>query len=130
MRTHMPKFLLDLDISSNGRVDQICLSWGTPSVGECSVGVRALMLAVLEEAIQSFLSPDRRVREEAERWIANPRGHWPFSFVVVCDTLGLQVNAARLALQRLREQESPHKPLGRSRPNVRRVGRLPSRKSA
>lgn len=132
MSAQIPRFLLDLDvdISLRGEIDGPSLAWGTPSTGTCSAGVRALMLAVLEEAIQSFFSLDRRAREEAERWIANPLGRSPFSFTVVCETLGLEPAAARRALHGMRERNVNRKSLGRSRPNVRRVSRIPGRKSA
>jgi hypothetical protein len=132
MRSHVSGSVLDLDvdIGLQGDVDSLCLSWGTPQTGECSAGVRALMLAVLEEAIHCFLSNDRRAREEAERWIVNDRWRSPFSFVVVCETLGLDPGSARRALHRLRRENVSRKALGRSRPNVRRGGRLPGRKSA
>jgi hypothetical protein len=132
MRTQISNLILDLDVDVGlqGDVDSICLSWGTPQTGECSAGVRALMLAVLEEAIHCFLSNDRRAREEAERWIISDRRRSPFSFTVVCETLGLDPDSARRALRRLREQNVPRKSLGRSRPNVRRAGRLPRRTTA
>src|SRR5690554_5986581 len=100
MSAQIPRFLLDIDVDSSlrGEIDGPCLAWGSPSVGTCSAGVRALMLAVLEEAIQSFLGLDRRAREEAERWIATPLARSPFSFTVVCETLGLEPGAARRAL--------------------------------
>jgi hypothetical protein len=131
MSAQVPRFLLDLDVDSSlqGEIDGTCLTWGTPS-SSCSSGVRALMLAVFEEAIQSFLSVEHRAREEAERWIANPAGRSPFTFTVVCETLGLEPGAARAALHRMRERNVSSRSLGRSRPNVRRVSRLPSRKSA
>ncbi len=141
MRTQVPGFLLDpdVDVGLQADVDRLCLSWGTPRVGECSAGVRGLMLAVLEEAIQSFLSHDRRVRDEAERWketveiggkLYSKRARSPFSFTVVCETLGIEPGAARRALYRLRENNVSRKSLRRSRPNVRRVSRVPRRRIA
>jgi hypothetical protein len=127
MSSRVPKFLLDLDVDVGlqGDIDGLCLSWGTPRTGDCSAGVRALMLAVLEEAIQSYLSLDRRTFEEAERWIASTRNRSPFSFNVVCETLGLEPAAARRALFRLRDKNVNPKTLRRSRPNARGAGRSP-----
>jgi hypothetical protein len=84
----------------------------------------ALMLAVLEDGIRSYLSPIERTRMEAEAWIESKRQDLLFSFHVVCQTLGLEPNAVRRALRRLRIKDaSPRTTLGRSRPNVRRSAR-------
>lgn len=132
MSAQIPRFLLDLDANTSlrGEIDGVSLGWGTPSANACSTGVRALMLAVLEEAIQSFLSVEGRAQEEAARWITNPLARSPFSFTVVCETLGLEPGAARRALHGMRKRNITGKTLGRSRPNVRRASRLPGRKSA
>lgn len=93
-------------------------------------GTKALMLAILEDGIRSYLSPVGRVRSEAEFWVRSVRNRSPFSFHVVCETLGLEPGAVRVALDRLREKNvSPRRALGRSRPNVRRTGRLVTRRS-
>ena len=47
-------------------------------------GIKALMAAVLEDAIRAALSPPSSLRAEAERWIDSCHRHWPFSFTVVC----------------------------------------------
>jgi hypothetical protein len=92
-------------------------------------GTKALMLAILEDGIRSYLSPVGRVRSEAEYWVTSTRQRSPFSFSVVCETLGLEPEAVRTALQRLRERNvSPRRAVGRSRPNVRRSGRIVGRK--
>jgi hypothetical protein len=80
-------------------------------------GTKALMLAVLEEAIQSFLSEEPQRRDEAELWVSSRRRS-VFSFLVVCETLGLEPSAVRRALQRLRARQVPAKGLTRSRPNA------------
>jgi hypothetical protein len=88
-------------------------------------GTKALMLAILEDGIRSYLSPVGRIRSEAEYWVMAGRQRSPFSFMVVCETLGLEPDAVRSALDRLRSRNvSPRRALGRSRPNVRRTGRL------
>jgi len=90
-------------------------------------GTKALMLAILEDGIRSYLSPVTRIRGEAEYWVSSSRQRSPFSFTVVCETLGLEPDAVRAALRRLREKNvSPRRALGRSRPNVRRSGRIVS----
>jgi hypothetical protein len=82
-------------------------------------GTKALMLAVLEEGIRSYLSNDLRTREEAERWIMSGRHRSAFSFIVVCETLGFETSAVRGALRRLRAKHAPPKAIARSRSNVR-----------
>lgn len=92
-------------------------------------GTKALMLAILEDGIRSYLSPVGRVRSEAEYWVRAIRNRSPFSFHVVCETLGLEPGAVRVALDRLRARNvSPRRAIGRSRPNVRRTGRLVTRR--
>jgi hypothetical protein len=100
---------------------------GEPRGGQYT-GTKALMLAVLENGVRSYFSPKTRIRAEAERWVRNAQGRSPFSFVVVCETLGLEPDAVRTALRRRRaSQEAPAQPLiKRSRPNVHRYGRLGS----
>lgn len=80
-------------------------------------GTKALMLAVLEEAIQSYLSAEAQRRDEAELWVSSRRRS-VFSFLVVCETLGLEPSAVRRALHRLRTRQVPPKALARSRPNA------------
>jgi len=68
-------------------------------------GPRALMLAVLEDAVQcieegrrrrSFHA--RRLAAEAEAWVRCNRRVWPFSFVNICDVLGFDADAFRKRL--------------------------------
>ncbi len=93
-------------------------------------GTKALMLAILEDGIRSYLSPVGRLRNEAEYWVHAARQRSPFSFAVVCETLGLEPEAVRTALERLRGRKvNPRRAIARSRPNVRRTGRLVGRKS-
>lgn len=113
----------DLDL-----LDLMTLSGGEPR-GGAYTGTKALMVAVLEDGIRSYLSPVARVRAEAECWIGARRHRSPFSFGVVCETLGLQPDAVRAALRRLRAHRvSPRRAVKRTRPNVRRPGRLVVRK--
>jgi len=90
---------------------------GTPFLG-----VKALMLAILEDAIRAYLGPVPRSQEEAALWIADSRSRWVFSFPVVCETLGLEPSAVRSAVRRMhgRYAMAPPLRLDRSRPNSRR----------
>jgi len=83
-------------------------------------GTKALMLAVLEDAIRTFLN--RQDGGEAELWIFGRQRRSVFSFVVVCETLGLEPNAVRTALRRLGAEACDTHALRRSRPNVRGRG--------
>jgi hypothetical protein len=94
-------------------------------------GIKALMLAVLDNGIEGYLSPVAGLRAEAECWIAAPSQRSPFSFFVVCETLGLEPGAVRSALRRWRTTDvSVTEPSGRRRPNVSRAGRIVAPKSA
>jgi len=87
-------------------------------------GVKALMLAVLDNGITSYMSHVSRIRTEAELWINSARTRSPFSFAVVCETLGLEPDAVRAELRRWRETDgSPARALTRRRPNASRAGR-------
>ena len=86
-------------------------------------GTKGLMLAVLEEAIRSYLGSASRLRTQAEMWIAS-RQRLPFSFTVVCETLGLEPDSVRKALPILRVTYSRGTVRRRSRPNVHRYTRL------
>jgi hypothetical protein len=94
--------------------------------GECraapSVGVRSLMLAMLEDALRAYLGPLGSAQDEAERWISDSRTRGVFSFAVVCEALGLEPAAVRIAMHRLhaRSGHQAKVALGRSRPNGRR----------
>ena len=87
-------------------------------------GTKALMLAVLEDAIRSYLSSETRTRSEAEGWVVSRQRRSVFSFIVVCETLGLEPKAVRAALRRLRTQQVTPDHIPRSRPNARRRTRL------
>ncbi len=96
---------------------------GDPGWGQYT-GVKALMLAVLEEGIGIYLGSKARLQAEAADWIASSSRQSPFTFCVVCETLGLAPSAVRIALRRMRERNiAARDTFGRSRPNVRRPGR-------
>lgn len=86
-------------------------------------GVRALMLAMLEDAVRAYLGPMPRQRAEAEGWIDSGRSRWVFSFASVCETLGLEPSAVRGALRRMRDQPPDRRRfmVGKSRPNARQA---------
>jgi len=103
------------------------LSGGEPRQSALN-GTKALLLAVLEDGIRSYLSPVHDVRTEAEYWVSSRRARSPFCFVVICETLGLEPSAVRRALERLRTQRvNPARAIGRTRPNVRRAHRVTGR---
>jgi hypothetical protein len=86
-------------------------------------GTKALMLAVLQEGIQSYLGKDARARTEAEVWIMSGR-RTVFSFNIICESLGLEADWVRAALGRLRAKNVSPRAIGRLRPNVRHTGNL------
>jgi hypothetical protein len=86
-------------------------------------GTRALMLAVLEDAIQEFGSLVGHRRAAAERWIMSPERAYVFSFTVICETLDLEPSAVRRSLIRLLGKQPPgRRRLRRARRNVRHTG--------
>ena len=90
-----------------------------------SSGIRALMLAVLDDAMHSLSSSETLVRAAAELWITSPDRRYVFSFVVICETLELVPSAVRRSVLALLDQKrTPGRLLRRSRPNVRHRGRI------
>ena len=67
---------------------------------------RRLMLAVLSDAIVLFQTrapgAQRHDFEEAKRWILSDDRCWPYSFVNVCESLGIAFEPLRRALVRRR----------------------------
>lgn len=70
---------------------------------------RALMLAILEDAIGCFQkyshsthTRPRRLARDAEQWIRLNDWSWPCSFNSVCDALGLDPEHMRSALLRMK----------------------------
>jgi hypothetical protein len=64
-------------------------------------GERALMLAILEDAIRC-LEQLGALRDEAEAWILSNADDWPCTFVNVCAALDLDPAALRVGLLALR----------------------------
>jgi hypothetical protein len=96
------------------------LGAGEPRHSEWT-GLKALMLAVLEEGLRTYLGASGSLAEdEAGEWLRSDRRRSPFAFVVICETLGLDPDAVRLVLTRLRQQRAPQRSaVQRARPNVR-----------
>ena len=72
-------------------------------------GEKALMLAVLEDAIRCFQEYFRTTRarprmlsRQAERWIRTRDWNWPFSFNNVCEALGIDPDCMRDTLLRMK----------------------------
>ena len=85
-------------------------------------GTRALMLAVLEDAIRSYLGSTPLLAADAECWFMSSQRHSPFSFLVICEVLDLDASAVRKTiLQMKKDRVSPRKALPRVRNNARSV---------
>lgn len=82
---------------------------------EHSSGVKGLLYAVLEESIRCFLGSDARLRFEAEQWIESGDRRWAFSFVTVCEALGLEPSAVRVALRRMQDSNTSPKTISRQK---------------
>ncbi len=84
---------------------------------------KALMLAILEDAIRCFQEYFRTTRarprmlsRQAERWIRTRDWNWPFSFNNVCDALGIDPDCMRDALLRMKYEHlmAEQSPRGRT----------------
>ena len=121
-----PKFVASEDLGSGFDADFLGLTsigGGESSRGPYT-GVKALMLAVLDNGITCYMSRIPRLRAEAEHWVNSTRTRSPFCFPVVCEMLGLEPDAVRAELRRWRDANtSPARALTRRRPNATRAGR-------
>src|SRR5262245_52942971 len=79
-------------------------------------GPRALMLAVLEDAVRCIVEgrgrpsfPARRLAADAIAWIRCNRRDWPFSFVNVCDVLGFDADELRKRLLTQSDRPAPRR---------------------
>ena len=77
------------------------MTWGARSDGDTS-RPRALMLAILEEAILCIERGRRRrhwqthqLAAEAQQWVRSDSREWLFSFASICDVLGIDADALR-----------------------------------
>jgi hypothetical protein len=81
-----------------------------------------LMLAVLEDAVHLYQiggrgdARTRRLYAETERWFASTDTSWPFSFVVICQVLGLDPEYVRSGLRRWRVAREAHRTTPRPLP--------------
>lgn len=126
-RSHAHGIYSDEDDVSSLRLQGV--TGGESRSGQLT-GTKALMLAVLEDGIRSYLGSSVLLANEAEFWVHSHRRHSPFSFVVVCEMLGLDPDAVRKTLKRMRSENIPaRKALPRARHNVRIPGRVCVRKS-
>jgi len=80
------------------------LSWGARCDGNTS-GARALMLAILEDAMLCIERGrrrrhprTRRLAADAEAWMRSDSREWLFSFASICDVLGFDADALRARL--------------------------------
>lgn len=95
---------------------------------ECS-GAKALLIAILQDGLRCFFSAVPRVRNEAECWVKSRRRRSPFSFVAVCENLGLDPDAVAAAVWKMRTRNvAPKTSFSRTRPPTRRAARPAGRK--
>jgi len=80
------------------------MPWGARCNADTS-GVRALMLAILEDAMRCVergrgrrYGRTRRQAAEAGRWLRSDCRAWLFSFASICDVLGIDADAFRIRL--------------------------------
>jgi hypothetical protein len=88
-----------------------CANWSGP---------KALMLAILEDAIRAYHGPSGCQRDEVALWMAERRRHWVFSFATICETLNLEPTAVHAAVVRMRSDHGIVQRSIRSRPYSRR----------
>jgi hypothetical protein len=119
-----PRFVATEDLGAGFDADFLgitSLGGGESSRGPYT-GIKALMLAVLDNGITCYMSNIARTRTEAEHWVNSTRTRSVFSFTVVCEMLGLEPNAVRAELRRWRKTgPAPERALTRRRPNARRT---------
>lgn len=88
-------------------------------------GTKALSLALLEDGINAYLGKASRPRAEAEAWVRQrgEKSRWVFSFVTICEQLGLDPDAVEKVLRQMRREGNVVR-LSRSRANVRSTNRV------
>jgi hypothetical protein len=106
-----------------------------PPARQAGRGETALMRAVLEEAVdcfqKQFVNSGRRAQRlarEAEEWFIAEDPSWPFSFVNICEVLGIEPGYIRLRLKRCSEEAAEREPEEQSQEpfyNRRMVERAP-----
>ena len=100
--------------------------WGARSLASRSPEGR-LMLAVLEDAVATLARnacgatrAERRALEEVEGWCAAEDRSWPFSFLNICETLGLDPQNFRDGLVTWKAQLKAASPWSKPRLRIRR----------
>jgi hypothetical protein len=95
---------------------------------------KALMLAILEDAIRCFQEYFRTTRarprmlsRQAERWIRTRDWNWPFSFNNVCEALGIDSDCMRDALLRMKYEHLMTQERPRTYTRPARIVRLNAR---
>jgi hypothetical protein len=94
--------------------------------------IKRLLSAVLADAVRCFQTyaksssrPARRIFAETEAWISDCSARGPFTFEVICETLGIEPGRLRNRLREWRVQQAggmnPRR-LGKRRSPVRSVG--------
>lgn len=78
------------------------------------------MLAILQDAVRRYCGPSGRLQSDAEYWLI-AKNRSVFSFMSVCETLGLDPDAVRVRLAQVRQSAMRPTALRRVRPNVRHV---------
>jgi len=104
-----------LEESAQAEVESVAPCGAELLANEHRSGVKGLLHAVLEESIRCFLGNDARLRFEAEQWIESGDRRWAFSFVTVCEALGLEPSAVRVALRRMQERNTSPKTISRQK---------------
>lgn len=112
MPVHRPEIFrisCSLLAESNNLPPLLVLPEQASSPQRAASGVRALMLAVLESAIQDFqqtgalTTRSRRLAQEAEAWLWDENTRWPFSFLSICEALGFDPSYLRRELIRAQQ---------------------------
>lgn len=104
--------------------------WETPKTEEMPsalrcIGIKSLMLAVLEDAINCLHSSQILLRTKAEHWIASREHRYVFSFAVICETLGLEPSRVRRSVMSLVDgKPTGGRLLKRIRPNGRQSAHI------
>lgn len=94
------------DDSGDGCLGKLIEAPPDPAAAIPFTGIRALMLALLDDGVRAYLGPVPRARQEAEHWVHEGRRRHVFAFDTVCETLGLEPGAVRRALRTL-QRDSP-----------------------
>jgi len=98
---------LELELCESAVVLPAQMLWGVRWDADTS-GPRALMLAVLEDAVGCIERGRRRTRfqarrlaAEAEAWVRSDDRTYPFSFLSITDVLGIDADTVRARLLRV-----------------------------